>query len=95
MVKENSPSIQSLVNLKDQSQTVKVYAIVQDIQFKSNFVSLILFDVCSTLKLAISQEFYRQNQAVFLVHQTVLFYLAVRVENRKIQHLKVEKVEIA
>lgn len=88
------PSIQNLTNLRNQSGVVKVYAIVQDIKLKRNLVDLVLFDTRSTLKLSISQEFYQKNQTSLLVHQPVLFYLAVRVENRKIQELKVEKVEI-
>ena len=88
------PSIQNLANLKDHNGVVKVYAIIQDIQLKRNLVNLVLFDVRSTLKLSISQEFYQKNQTIFLVHQLVLFYLAVRSENRKIQELKVEKVEV-
>jgi len=88
------PSIQNLANLKDHNGVVKIYAIIQDIQLKRNLVNLVLFDVRSTLKLSISQEFYQKNQTIFLVHQLVLFYLAVRAENRKIQELKVEKVEV-
>jgi len=88
------PSIQNLANLKDHNRVVEVYAIIQDIQLKRNLVNLVLFDVRSTLKLSISQEFYQKNQTIFLVHQPVLFYLAVRSENRKIQELKVEKVEV-
>ena len=93
MIKKN-PSMQNLANLKDRNRVVKVYAVIQDIQLKRNLVNLVLFDVRSTLKLSISQELYQKNQTIFLVHQPILFYLAVRAENRKIQELKVEKVEV-
>ena len=89
------PSIQNLADLRKHNGVVKVYAIIRDIQFKKNLVNLVLFDVHSTLKLSISQEFYQKNQVIFLVHQPALFWLAVRVENRKIQGLKIEKVETA
>jgi len=61
---------------------------------KGSFVYLILFDLRSTVKLTINKEFYQKNKAILVIHQAIIFHLAVRIDNYKIQSIKVEKVEL-
>lgn len=79
--------------LNNQVLEVKIYAIIQDIQVKGNLFCLTLYDLSSIFKLVISHEFYQKNKAVLLIHQTVLFHLLARIDDYKVQNIKIEKVE--
>ena len=80
--------------LNNQELTTKIYAIVQDIQVKRNFVCLFLYDLRSNNKLIVNHEFYQKNQTILLVHQAVVFHLLVSIDNAKVKNIKIEKVEV-
>ncbi|RHZ36985.1 hypothetical protein [endosymbiont GvMRE of Glomus versiforme] len=98
--KKKTTPIQSLAefsaNLKklNGQETIQIYAIVQELQRKGNLFFLTLFDLRSTFKLFISTEFYQKNKEILVIHQAIVFYLAIRVDNYKIQNIKVVKVEL-
>jgi len=75
-------------------ETIQIYAILQELQIKGDFVFLILFDLRSTIKLTISKGSYQKNKAILVVHQAIVFHLAIRIDNYKIQAIKVEKIEL-
>jgi len=67
---------------------------LQELQIKGELVFLTLFDLRSTIKLTINKGSYQKNKAILVVHQAIIFHLAIRVDNYKIQTIKVEKVEL-
>ncbi|RHZ36439.1 hypothetical protein [endosymbiont GvMRE of Glomus versiforme] len=75
-------------------ETIQIYAILQELQKKGNFFSLTLFDLRSTFKLFINTEFYQKNKEILVIHQAIVFHLAIRIDNYKIQNIKVVKVEL-
>jgi len=67
---------------------------LQELQIKGELVFLTLFDLRSMIKLTISKGSYQKNKAILVIHQAIIFHLAIRVDNYKIQTIKVEKVEL-
>ena len=97
--KKNTP-IQAFAdfsaNFKKSSsqETIQIYAILQELQIKGDFVFLILFDLRSMIKLTISKGFYQKNKAILVIHQAIVLHLAIRIDSYKIQAIKVEKIEL-
>lgn len=75
-------------------ETIQIYAILQELQMKGNYFALTLFDLRSTVKLTISKEFYQENKEILVIHQAIIFHLTVRIDNYKVQNIKVEKIEL-